>query len=113
MDAHQLHEGDTGEMLHVRNQIIPVGRLATVLNLDRTLSKMRRAAPRRRSSRSEKKLGLVVDDFLGQEETVIKPLGSQLGHVSGVAGSTITGEGNVRLILDPAGIVEILAGKGK
>lgn len=59
----------------------------------------------------DKKIGLVVDDFLGQEETVIKPLGAYFGRVAGVAGSTITGEGNVRLILDPAGIVEMLSEK--
>jgi two-component system, chemotaxis family, sensor kinase CheA len=90
VDAHQIHEGDTGEMLHVRNQIIPVGRLATVLNLDRTLIKSDARLRVVVIAIGERKLGLVVDDFLGQEETVIKPLGSQLGHVSGVAGSTIT-----------------------
>lgn len=50
----------------------------------------------------ERKFGLVVDQWLGQEETVIKSLGAYLGHVPGMAGATISGDGRVRLILDPA-----------
>ena len=58
----------------------------------------------------ETRFGTVVDQLLGQEETVIKPLGSYLGSVIGVAGATISGEGLVRLILDPAGLAGISAG---
>jgi two-component system chemotaxis sensor kinase CheA len=46
----------------------------------------------------------VVDELLGQEETVIKPLGSYLKHIPGVAGATIGGDGRVRLILDPGAV---------
>jgi two-component system chemotaxis sensor kinase CheA len=52
----------------------------------------------------EKRVGLVVDELLGQEETVIKPLGSYLKHIPGVAGATIGGDGRVRLILDPGAV---------
>lgn len=52
----------------------------------------------------EKRVGLVVEELLGQEETVIKPLGSYLKHIPGVAGATIGGDGRVRLILDPGAV---------
>ncbi len=52
----------------------------------------------------EKRVGLAVDELLGQEETVIKPLGSYLRHIPGVAGATIGGDGRVRLILDPGAV---------
>jgi len=45
-------------------------------------------------------VGFVVDQVIGQEEVVIKPLGVFLNRVSGLAGATITGDGNVALILD-------------
>ncbi|MDQ7075281.1 MAG: chemotaxis protein CheA [Gammaproteobacteria bacterium] len=45
-------------------------------------------------------LGFVVDQVIGQEEVVIKPLGVFLNGVTGLAGATITGDGNVALILD-------------
>jgi len=50
--------------------------------------------------------GLVVDQVNGQEEVVIKPLGVALKHVNGYAGATITGNGNIALILDLPGVVE-------
>ena len=49
---------------------------------------------------AEKKLGLVVTRLLGQEETVVKPLGKALGKVKYMIGGTIRGDGRVSLILD-------------
>lgn len=49
---------------------------------------------------SGRQMGLVVDQLVGQEEVVIKPLGALLQKVKGMAGATITGDGNIALILD-------------
>ncbi len=46
------------------------------------------------------KVGFVVDQLIGQEEVVIKPLGALLQDVPGLAGATITGDGKISLILD-------------
>lgn len=45
-------------------------------------------------------IGFVVDKLIGQEEVVIKPLGSTLRSAKGLAGATITGDGRIALILD-------------
>ncbi len=47
-----------------------------------------------------KKVGFVVNHLIGQEEVVIKPLGSMLQGTAGLAGATITGDGKIALILD-------------
>ena len=47
-----------------------------------------------------KRVGLVVDQLVGQEEVVIKPLGRMLHGTPGMAGATITGDGRIALILD-------------
>jgi two-component system chemotaxis sensor kinase CheA len=47
-----------------------------------------------------RRFGLVVDDVLDTQEIVVKPLSSQLEHVSVYAGATILGDGSVALILD-------------
>ncbi|WP_198263320.1 chemotaxis protein CheA [sulfur-oxidizing endosymbiont of Gigantopelta aegis] len=47
-----------------------------------------------------KKVGFVVNHLIGQEEVVIKPLGSMLQGTDGLAGATITGDGKIALILD-------------
>ena len=53
----------------------------------------------------EKRFALLVDQLLGQESTVIKPLGVFLHGCSSLAGATISGDGQVRLVLDPAGLL--------
>jgi two-component system chemotaxis sensor kinase CheA len=45
-------------------------------------------------------VGFVVDQLIGQEEVVIKPLGALLHGTQGMAGATITGDGKIALILD-------------
>ncbi|MAT64043.1 MAG: chemotaxis protein CheA [Gammaproteobacteria bacterium] len=46
------------------------------------------------------RVGFVVDELLGQEEVVIKPLTAMLNGMPGFAGATITGDGRIALILD-------------
>ncbi|MCD6249349.1 MAG: chemotaxis protein CheA [candidate division Zixibacteria bacterium] len=56
---------------------------------------------------AEKKLGILIDHFLGQEEVVIKSLGQYLGSTSGIAGATILGDGRIRLIVDLIGLFKV------
>src|SRR5690606_19691762 len=49
--------------------------------------------------------GLVVNELLGEFQTVIKPLGSMFADLKGIAGSTILGNGEVALVLDPYELV--------
>jgi len=53
----------------------------------------------------DKQIALLVDHLIGQESTVIKPLGSYLHNCPSIAGATISGDGRVRLVLDPAGLL--------
>jgi two-component system chemotaxis sensor kinase CheA len=57
---------------------------------------------------AERRIALLVDRLLGQESTVVKPLGTYLHGCSSLAGATIGGDGRVRLVLDPAGLLENL-----
>jgi len=52
------------------------------------------------------KVCFLVDDLIGQEEVVIKPLGALLQGLSGLAGATITGEGGIAIILDIPGLMK-------
>lgn len=54
---------------------------------------------------AEHRVGLVVDDLLGQKDVVIKPLGPGLDSVPGIAGATEIGVGKTVLLLDLAAIV--------
>ncbi len=56
-------------------------------------------------------IGCVVDQLVGQEEVVIKPLGAMLHGTKGVSGATITGNGGIALILDMPGLMEAYASR--
>ncbi len=52
------------------------------------------------------KVCFLVDELIGQEEVVIKPLGALLQGLSGLAGATITGDGGIAIILDVPGLMK-------
>jgi two-component system chemotaxis sensor kinase CheA len=56
-------------------------------------------------------VGFVVDQLVGQEEVVIKPLGRMLQGTPGVAGATITGDGRIALILDVPSMLKSYASR--
>ncbi len=54
----------------------------------------------------QKQIGFVVDNLIGQEEVVIKPLDNLLHGTPGMAGATITSDGGIALILDIPGLLK-------
>ena len=56
-----------------------------------------------------RRVALVVDALIGQQQAVVKSLASNFRRVDGVAGATILGDGRVALILDAADIVRGLS----
>ncbi len=59
-----------------------------------------------------RRVGFVVDQLIGQEEVVIKPLGALLQGTKGLAGATITGDGRISLILDFPELMATYANRG-
>jgi len=59
-----------------------------------------------------RRVGFVVDQLIGQEEVVIKPLGAYLQGTKGLSGATITGDGQIALILDFPELMNTYASKG-
>ena len=53
------------------------------------------------------RVGLLVDDLLGQQQVVIKSLEVNYRHTPGISGATILGDGTVALIIDVAGLVQL------
>jgi two-component system chemotaxis sensor kinase CheA len=50
---------------------------------------------------------LLVDELVGQQQVVIKSVGKEIGELPGIAGAAILGDGNVSLILDVGGIINL------
>ncbi|MEK5027773.1 chemotaxis protein CheA [Paenibacillus sp. FSL M7-1046] len=56
--------------------------------------------------KGERLVALAVQDFIGQNEIVIKNLGKYLPEVQGISGATILGDGQVALIIDPNAFIK-------
>ncbi len=86
------------EVIMVRNEIIPIVRLRSVIGLEEdTDSEMLMCVI---VQKGEKQVGFIVDSLIGQQEIVIKSLGKYLNGIDIIAGATILGNGEVALILD-------------
>ncbi|MGB9885462.1 MAG: chemotaxis protein CheW [Moorellales bacterium] len=97
----------------VRGEVLPLFSLAAVLGLDAGSVLERPQLAVVVVALSERRLGFVVDELIGEQEIVIKSLGRYVGSIPGLAGATIMGDGSVALILDVRGLlVQAAAGSG-
>lgn len=56
---------------------------------------------------ADKRMGLMVDSLIGEEDVVIKPLRDQFTNSPGIAGASILGDGSVCLIIDVSQLLEL------
>ena len=86
------------EVIVVRDEIIPIIRIRSVLGLPEEEDKDMMMGVI--VKKGEKQVGFIVDSLIGQQEIVIKSLGKYLSGIDIIAGATILGNGEVALILD-------------
>ena len=55
----------------------------------------------------DKKMGLMIDSLIGEEDVVIKPLKDKYTNTPGIAGATILGDGTVALIIDVSQLLDL------
>jgi two-component system chemotaxis sensor kinase CheA len=95
------------EVMTLRGQTLPLARLDRLFQLERPPEA---PAPPRQFvvvvGLAQHRIGLCVDELLGQQDIVIKPLGRALARVPGIAGATELGGKKTVLVLDVAAIVE-------
>ncbi len=95
------------EVILLRGQIIPIVRLADVLNIpDSGKQHMEEELFVVIVHIGEQRAGIIVDNLIGQQEIVIKSLGKLLAGIKIIAGATILGNGQVALILDIGSLIQ-------
>ena len=100
LDLTKTNIVDGQEVVVVREKPIPLFHLKRWLIKGEAYAKADETAHVVVVSVGTKRVGFVVDQLIGQEEVVIKPLGKMLHGTAGMAGATITGDGRIALILD-------------
>ncbi|MFP4549179.1 MAG: chemotaxis protein CheW [Spirochaetales bacterium] len=96
---------DNHEVLNVREDVISLLRLSRIFRIEAPSNPAHHFVVIVGSG--EKKVGLVVDALLGEEDVVIKPLRDKYTNAPGIAGANITGDGRVSLIIDVAQLIEM------
>ncbi len=89
--------------LDVRGELLPVIRLADLFGIASSQQSRRESIVVVRYG--QQRAGLVVDELLGEFQTVIKPLGDLFSRLTTISGSTILGSGEVALIIDVPGLI--------
>ncbi len=96
---------DNYETLEVRNEVISVLRLSRLFGIRETVESDECYVVIVGSQ--EKKIGVMVDALIGEEDVVIKPLRDQFTNSPGIAGASILGDGSVSLIIDVSQLLEL------
>jgi len=94
------------EVYKLRDEYIPILRLYELFDIPATTTKLEEGLLVIVEGDGQK-IGLFVDELLSQQQIVIKSLESNYKQIQGVSGATILGDGNVALILDVAGIIQL------
>jgi two-component system chemotaxis sensor kinase CheA len=110
----RISETDTSmmegvEVIHMRDKTMPIFRLSDMFGLTPDKQNDDRAYVVIVSTGMQQ-IGLVVDELVGQEEVVIKPLVDYLQENSGFSGATIIRDGKISLILDVYELVNMTIG---
>lgn len=112
LDLSRTNVVDGQEVILVRDKALPLFWLKRWLMPGAEQNADRSAASVVIVSVGTQRVGFVVDQLVGQEEVVIKPLGRMLHGTAGMAGATITGDGRIALILDIPGLLKRYARRG-
>jgi len=96
---------DGYEVFNVRDEVISLMRLGNIFRIPTTADSEYKFIVIVGSG--DKKMGLMVDSLIGEEDVVIKPLLDKYTNSPGIAGATILGDGTVSLIIDVAQLLDL------
>jgi two-component system, chemotaxis family, sensor kinase CheA len=105
-EACNLKSMEDALLLQLRDELIPVVELSSVLRLPGS-GKLENKLVVVLGLRGQK-LGVIVDEIDDIQEIVVKPLGALFSSLKIFSGNTILGDGSVILIVDPAGVAEAM-----
>jgi two-component system, chemotaxis family, sensor kinase CheA len=100
------------EVIRIRDSVLPLVRIDAIFDVPGETQKSNRVYVVV-IGLAESRIGIVADSLLGQKEVVIKSLGGYLGNVDGIAGSTILGDGTVKMIIDIGELIKLVGSSRK
>ncbi len=98
-----------GEVFCFRGYYLPIVRMHELFGVEPRTRVLDEGLVVVAEGEGHQRIGLFVDDLLGQQQVVIKSLEANFGRIDGVSGATILGDGSVALILDIPGLIRKLS----
>ena len=105
VSSKEINRIDNYEVMNVRNEVISILRLSRLFGIKKTEESEYNFIVIVGSV--DKKIGVMVDSLIGEEDVVIKPLRDQFTNSPGIAGASILGDGSVSLIIDVSQLLEL------
>ena len=103
--SNEISKIDNYEVLNIRNEVVSILRLSRLFgikNIEESEYSFIVIV-----GTADKKVGVMVDALIGEEDVVIKPLRDQFTNSPGIAGASILGDGSVSLIIDVSQLLEL------
>jgi two-component system chemotaxis sensor kinase CheA len=94
-----------GEYVDLRGEVMPYLHLSDVFSSGKSDDQAKHRNNIVVVNYAGQKIGLVVDELLGEYQTVIKPLGQVFQNLRGISGATILGSGEVAMIIDVPALI--------
>ncbi|OPH61951.1 chemotaxis protein CheA [Paenibacillus ferrarius] len=102
----QIRNIHGNKMVDYRNSVIPLVSLSTLFNVPDFNEDLEEETEIVVVRKGDKQVALMVDEFIGQQEIVLKTLGKYLSGLFAISGATILGDGQVALIIDPNALIK-------
>jgi two-component system chemotaxis sensor kinase CheA len=106
------HVGGHSDVLQLRDEYVPIVELDKIFNIDKDQKAIEDSIIVVVETDGEK-IGVVVDELLGQQQVVIKSLEENYRRVDGISGATILGDGTVALIVDVSSLSKMSGASSK
>lgn len=106
IQKNQIRNIHGNKMVEYRNNVIPLVSLSTLFNVPDFNEDMEEETEIVVVRKGDKQVALMVDEFIGQQEIVLKTLGKYLSGLFAISGATILGDGQVALIIDPNALIK-------
>lgn len=102
----QIRNIHGNKMIDYRNSVIPLVSLSTLFEVPDYNEDLEEETEIVVVRKGDKQVALMVDEFIGQQEIVLKTLGKYLTGLFAISGATILGDGQVALIIDPNALIK-------
>lgn len=111
-DEAVIEDTEGNEMIMIRGECYPILRLHQLYKVNSSVTRLQEGILMMVENGAER-LCLFADGLLGEQQVVVKALPPYLKKIQGIAGCTLLGDGSISLILDVAGLGELVQNKYK